>query len=758
MNRAGDKQLAGAGAISGAAPLRLAIIGGGPLCVYALERLCAQLDALSVAEPALSIRVFERSGRFGAGEVNSDLQPDTSLLNRVSAQIAFAADESNRGIAALLPAEQRPNFHEWAQERLRATGDPVYALGPGAIPPRRLHGLALAEMFHGHVARLRKAGVTLTLHAAEVVDIGSNHLDASVPASVASSTAAFSIVCADGGPRDVVADRILLATGNAASFARDADVDPDTFGARADADSIGLTYPLQQQLAPSRVPAGARVAVRGLGLTALDAFLYLSEGRGGEFEPAPAPAAFLFDRPLRYRPSGREPARMLGFSPSGMLPCCRADNFKLLDPRLTYRAAYFNEQALAQLRATRGVPMRMDDGREPRQLDFEADVLPLVMLELARAYYLTLLGPGFDSVAVSATMPRYLAFLGGASCDGSESITHLLQPVQALFDSACLALEHSRENSALTAHLPTMRAAFARVLYAPAHARPDDEVPAFAHGSPSPWGHPLRIQAHRFDGRALFSPLAGWDPEGGSSWTAHVLAFMDQDLRNARQGNLCNPLKAACDGVLRDLRGVFCALVDRGGLNARSHAAFLSGFMRSYHRLSNGAGIQATAKMLALIESGLVDLEAGPGATVSRAGDGYIVRNAASGYGAHADLLIEGRLTAFDARDPRMPLYPNLLRRGLVRLWRNPAGGDDTVFVPGGLDLSERFHPYDGQGREDPRITVMGTPAEGGRLLQSAAARPQSDSGIFNQLAIWAEQLLAELPRPRPSGTINKDR
>ncbi len=754
---------ADASAEPGVGPLRLAIIGGGPLCVYALERISAQLATQPHAGLALAIDVFERSGRFGAGEVNSDQQPLTSLLNRVSAQIGFAADESNRGVDALLPVGERPNFHAWAQARLRATGDPAYALAPGSIPPRRLHGYALVDMFHRHVAQLRAAGVSLHLHAAEVTDIVPADRPQAQTAPAAGATAAFSIVCAQRDIPAIMVDRILLATGNAASFARHAeadsniDSDPDSI----DQHRIAQAYPLQQQLVEARVPAGATIALRGLGLTAVDAFLYLSEGRGGRFEPVAPPAAHPFDRPLRYRASGREPRRMLGFSPSGMLPCCRPDNFKLLDQQLSYRGVYFNHEAIAQLRAARGVPMRMGDGRELLQLDFNADVLPLVMLELARAYYLTLFGSGFDTVAVAATKPRYREFLADARCSGDEAMVHLLQPTRALFDHACLALETERaEESAalaptLAPHLPTIRAAFAAVLFAPDDADPFGHPASSAQSSSlSPWGHPLRVQAHRFDGRALFAPLAGWDRKSGPAWTSHVLAFLEQDLRNARQGNLRNPLKAACDGVLRDLRGVFCALVDRGGLTARSHARFLDGFMRSYHRLSNGAGIEATAKMLALIESGLVDLEAGPGATASREGEGFRVRGIVNGYSARVDLLIEGRLSAFDARDPSIPLYPNLLRRGLVRLWSNPAAGDEAAFVPGGLDLSERFHPYDALGREDSRLTVMGTPAEGGRLLQSAAARPCADSGIFNQLAVWARELLAALPEPRPADTM----
>ncbi len=42
-----------------------------------------------------------------------------------------------------------------------------------------------------------------------------------------------------------------------------------------------------------------------------------------------------------------------------------------------------------------------------------------------------------------------------------------------------------------------------------------------------------------------------------------------------------------------------------------------------------------------------------------------------------------------------MPLYPNLLRHGIVRKWANP-GLNEPDFIPGGLDLTPPVPP--GQG------------------------------------------------------------
>jgi hypothetical protein len=732
--------------------LRLAIVGGGPLCVYALERLVAHLSVVADAPGSgLRIEIFERSGRFGAGEVNSDRQPLTSLLNRVAAQIGFSADESNRRLSALLPQPARPTFHEWAQRRFRDTGDPTYALGPMSIPPRRLHGEALAEAFAGHAAALAGFGVEVRTHAAEVVDLAPSPEDA----------VALRATCEgiDIGPVDV--DRVLLATGNAASFARrPSSRIADDGGPRR----IAQAYPLQRQLDLRTVPADTAVAIRGLGLTAVDVFLHLTEGRGGRFE-----TVSRIDPALRYVACGGEPQRIVAFSPSGMLPCCRAQNFKLLDPALAYRGVFFTLDAVARLRDVRGVPMRLHDGDTVRQLDFEADALPLVVLELARAYYLTLLGFEFDARAVAETSPVYQAFLdadASVALRGEAAIDALLAPLQMAFESACRVLgapagDVVAADAVYAVHRDAMRTAFDAVLFAPAlpgRSRPDD-LPATRPGK-SPWGHPLSLPEHRFDWRRLFHPLRDPPMTGvgepslpEDAWRSRLIAFVRQDLRNARQGNLRNPIKAACDGVLRDLRSVFGALVDHGGLHAASHAAFLDGFMRTYHRLSNGAGIEAIEKTLALIDAGLVDLDVGPGASVAVDAEGFVLSGPRTGATRRAMVLIEGRLSAFDAADPVDPLYTNLLRRGLVRRWVNPGRAPDPDFVPGGLDLSPRFHPYDAAGDEDTRLTAMGTPAEGQRLLQSAAARPCCDSDVFNRLDVWASDILAALPSSRFPGT-----
>lgn len=645
----------------------VAIVGGGPLCVYALERLAGL--ALAHGCRPLAITVFERSGRFGAGEVNSDTQAPTGLMNRIVAQVGFAADESHTEAGPLLPCSMRPTLYEWLQQRQDTGAAPLPPVRPQDIPSRQLHGKALREAFDRFADLLRQAGFSIDLQTEEVIDV--------LPGE--QGKAPFLLQARSA--RRFPAQRILFVTGNAHNF------QPSSPVPRADGswkNPIEPVYPVERQLTLSRVPAGCTVGIDGFGLTAIDAILHLSEGRGGVFRKTGARGG----SGLAYLASGREPARIIPFSPSGLPPCCRPDNFKLSDQALHYRGHYFTVNAIERLRKCHGSPSGLRHGRP--QLDFDSSVLPLVVLELARAYYGTLLSEEAWSYMETMAHDRYEAFLAGAPPRGERGIEHLLDPIQRCFDEWALA------------------------------------------GSVEP--------SLRFDWKGLLHPLPA-DKARGASWAERIQRFMAWDLANGREGNLDNPLKAACDGVFRDLRSVFCAVVDQGGLHPSSHQRFLGGFLRHCMRLSNGAGLEASSKLLALIEHGLVDASIGPEPQVLNRTDHHVVVGPHTGVTRRVDLLLHGRLKPFDAADPDNALYGNLLRRGWIRRWVN-RGQAGASFCPGGLELTERFHPVGSNAEVDTRLTFMGVPAEGQRFFQSAAARPNCNSAVFTALGAWAAECL----------------
>jgi hypothetical protein len=583
-------------------------------------------------------------------------------------------------------------------------------------------------------------GVSVDLYACEVTDV--LRVDGGTPYRIHA-----------GGPRPftIPAHHILFVTGHpqnrpaprslAATLARHSQATP---GARY----IGSAYPLERQLGDDMVPPGCAVGVLGLGLTAIDVFLYLTEGRGGVFVPI-APADPIAK--LKYVPSGREPAVIVGVGPSGLPTCCRPVNAKEGDPSLEHRGVFFTVDAIRALRDAFGRPVTMPDGAPQRQLDFERHAFPLVVLEMAYVYYKTLFGEKFGDYVRRRVEPRYRRFLRGGSDCRDADLEYLLEPVNASFDEAAAYVNRAlREKDGR--HIPHAFAdmnvlqTFLSTLELAREFGGDGREPA------SPWRHPTDVYAHRFDWRAIHDPLSADDAASGPAWRAKLIACIDRDNLNGAQGNLQNPVKAACDGVWRDLRAVFSELVDRGGLLAESQRRFVSVYLRYYNRLSNGAGLEATRKILALIENGILDVSVGPSPAIAP-GSGarpFRISGPWTGVVRDVDVVVEGKLHTFDPELDASSLYPSLLRRGLIRKWRNPGSSPTDDFVPGGLDLSERFHPLQRDGGADARLTFLGVPAEGVLSFQSSAARPHSNSYVLNNVATWADELLAAVMNEQP--------
>ncbi|MFI9626412.1 FAD/NAD(P)-binding protein [Streptomyces sp. NPDC052042] len=735
---------------------RLAVVGAGPSCTYVLERLAATATAAARPVP-LGIHIFDRSGQFGAGQVHSTGQPVTSYLNRIVGQVAFAADETVVGAGPLLPQQDRPTLLEWCRTEYERTRDPVFDLAAEDWPKRYVHGLALADQFQRYVRMLRDVpGVEVHLHHAEVADLEE------LP------DGRLGVVDGDG-ERVLDADQVLMLTGHSsndparyprqAAWARFAASRPAVF--------VPSAYPLEEAFDPDRSGPGSTVGCIGMGLTGIDVILHLSEGRGGVFEPQP-------DGTLEYRASGREPDSIVMFSRAGLFTFARPYNAKERNPReLEHRGVFLTEDAVHRLRRAAGTPVTIG-GFEQRQLDFRDHIFPVILLEMAYLYYTTLLGSGFGRRLEAAARPGYEAFLadGGRGDTSDTSVDRLLAPLEALVDEAAetvdsvlsgkteLAAARKRDGDAeslvrrfLDVVLGTEQAAAVA-----AHIENPTELADAVTSSKSPWRHPKSVAAQRFSWERLIRPIGRDMFTTPEKYRVAMLDFLDLDHRWAAQDNLSNPAKAAADGVWRDLRDVLATAVDFGGLHADSHRDFLDVFMRHHNRLCNGAALEVMERIRALIRCGLVDVSAGPGADVApQEQDGrFVVRGPATGAVLPVDILVDSRVHPFDAENDILPLYPNLLRRGLVRKWRNPAA-DGTDFAPGGLDLTENFHPIGADGEVDQRLTFLGPPSEGVMFFQLGALRPQQNHHVMQDILrwireFWAQEAMADAAVGAPAG------
>lgn len=205
------------------------------------------------------------------------------------------------------------------------------------------------------------------------------------------------------------------------------------------------------------------------------------------------------------------------------------------------------------------------------------------------------------------------------------------------------------------------------------------------------------------------------------AFRAGVLAFLREDLAEARRGNVTSPLKAATDAI-RDIRAGLVEAIEDRGLTPESHRYVIERFVPTTNRITFGPPLRRNAELIALLEAGIVDWAGGPGAAVvldpERPGFAVETRFPGGTSRVPADVLVKARVAPYRPEEDLSPLSGNLLRRGLVRPFRN------GPYHPCGIDLDRDAHPIRADGRPWARAWVLGFPAEGPRFHTHALPRP----------------------------------
>ncbi|MBY8884720.1 FAD/NAD(P)-binding protein [Streptomyces sp. PTM05] len=714
-----------------------------------MERLAASVA--SHEGVTLEIHVFDRTGQFGAGGVHSPLQAPTSFLNRIAKHVSFGADDTNEGAGPVLPAGRRPNLYEWCRRKFAQTGDPRFDIEADSWPKRYLHGMALREQFARYVESLRALSrVTVELHHHEVIDME----DLVGPAGTAKALVITSLPLAEdeeSAPQRTTVDQALLLTGHSYN-------DPmrsertrhwaECANSTARSTYLPSAYPLQERLTAEAAGPGQVVGCAGTMLTGIDVVLHLTEGRGGRFERDSGGN-------LRYLPSGREPRSIVAFSESGLFAFARCpESSRPGVPQAKHRGVFLTIEAVDRLRRNFGSrPVRIGE-RMVRQLDYEQHLFPLMVAEMWLLYYATLFGPDFGRHLAQASRAAREDFLDrAAGCLSSdESVRMLTAPMSESVAEAVTALESLLGGRSQYAALCAEERAWSFEALVERYAevvlgeegRKDleaaldspSEVASVVAGLKSPTGHAVLPSGNLFSWERTLQPIADSEQTSAERYREAMVDFMATDHLWARQGNFMNPAKTAADGVWRGLRPVIVHAVNFGGLHAESHRKFLGTWLRQHNRLAYGPVPDVMERIRALIEHGILDVSPGPGARVATEGDGLAVVGPRTGVVRHVDVLVDARVPAFDASADIADLYPNLLRRGIVRKWCNPQPGGPG-FEPGGLDLAEDFQVVRPDGSVDGRITVLGPAIEGQRFFQGGALKPDANHHAMRNILCW---------------------
>jgi uncharacterized NAD(P)/FAD-binding protein YdhS len=252
-------------------PLRVAIVGGGPRGLSALEVLARHAGCRSV-----NVTLFERGDEIGCGPNYAPGQSDLNLLN-----IPVRAID-------LPPPPQGASFKEWLAAQRSAPGEDGY-------PPRPMLGAYLQARLQA-LLESERDGLKVEIVAQEVVHCR----------RAQSGWLLWTRDMHDKGPFD----EVLLCSGH--QPVEDSQIERWRDHARKSDAVLAPAYP-GNRLLEAADWSGRTVAIRGFGLAMIDTTRMLTEGLGGRFET---------DREggLVYRASGREPARLVPFSLNGMPP------------------------------------------------------------------------------------------------------------------------------------------------------------------------------------------------------------------------------------------------------------------------------------------------------------------------------------------------------------------------------------------------------------------------------------------------------
>jgi FAD-NAD(P)-binding len=321
----------------------VAIIGLGPKGFCCLERLLAEFIVCPLDRP-LYIHIFNRSATFGASPIYDPALPEYILVNISVGEIDLWTAEDPPAVGG-----RGPNFLSWYRERFQ----PQTPLTGDEYLSRAVVGHYLTEGFHRIHDHLPQ-GVTLSCHVGEVVDIRPHQTGYQLEFASNSSPTEY-----------IFAEKIMLSTGHSQLVPGTEESQYHDFAIRhARARFIPFVYPVVETM--RQIPAGANVAMKGIGLTFIDAFLQLTEGRGGCFQRTA-------QHGLVYHPCGKEPHSILPFSRTGLPMTPKACDL----PQFARPLTFLNETVLAELR----------ERASHRKLDLESDLWPFFESEMQLQYY-----------------------------------------------------------------------------------------------------------------------------------------------------------------------------------------------------------------------------------------------------------------------------------------------------------------------------------------------------------------------------------
>jgi methylaspartate mutase epsilon subunit len=229
----------------------------------------------------------------------------------------------------------------------------------------------------------------------------------------------------------------------------------------------------------------------------------------------------------------------------------------------------------------------------------------------------------------------------------------------------------------------------------------------------------------------LARPFDGEEFEGPGHFRSRLLDVLRSDVEHSIKGPLGSPRKAAFDS-LRRIRPLLPAVVDFGGLLPASHQDFLERFEPLNYLLSAGPPDEHVEQLVALVEAGVVHV-VGPAASfgVDHGSGRYFVESPRVPHSRRlAEVFVDARVPATDVRRTASTLIRRMVSDGTASQFVNadPTTGDR--FETGGLAVTRApFHVVNAHGESDPDIYAIGVATDRTRwFTQVGTGRPGRDS------------------------------
>jgi FAD-NAD(P)-binding len=225
----------------------------------------------------------------------------------------------------------------------------------------------------------------------------------------------------------------------------------------------------------------------------------------------------------------------------------------------------------------------------------------------------------------------------------------------------------------------------------------------------------------RFDPADHVFAGAGRHYVSSQDYQAQVYEMIEEDLDEAlMEGG--SPVKAAQE-VTRILRDQLRSVIEYGGLSLESYIDFQSNIRGRINRLEAGPPPLRSQQLLGLLEAGVVRVPFGPNPDLTPVGDGRVAMRSTQldrMSAATVTGVIRGHLDLPSLSRSVSPLLSRLYAKGRL----TQLSYSDTAV--GSVALSERFHPYDVEGRVQRHLSLLGVLTEGVRYFTHYLPSPRS--------------------------------